>query len=125
MGGGGGTFWGNAPMPPVALPLIDTKTKMADLDHLEIPKSTLLQILISKFQWATPFEIHTPPVKDFGKMYLIGSAMVDTTFVDIYVDTKNIPTCRYNIQHIDKRTMENKMSIIMWEAAMSYATTFK
>ena len=53
------------------------------------------------------------------------SAVVDTTFVDIYVDTKNIPTCRYNIQHIDKRTMENKMSIIMWEAAMSYATTFK
>ena len=34
------------------------------------------------------------------------SAVVDTTFVDIYVDTKNIPTCRYNIQHIDKRTME-------------------
>ena len=33
------------------------------------------------------------------------SAVVDTTFVDIYVDTKNIPTCRYNIQHIDK-TME-------------------
>ena len=30
------------------------------------------------------------------------SAVVDTTFVDIYVDTKNIPTCRYNIQHIDK-----------------------
>ena len=53
------------------------------------------------------------------------SAVVDTTFVDIYVDTKNIPTCRYNIQHIDKRTMENKMSIIMWEAAMSYATTLK
>ena len=53
------------------------------------------------------------------------SAVVDTTFVDIYVDTKNIPTCRYNIQHIDKRTMENKMSIIMWEVAMSYATTFK
>ena len=25
------------------------------------------------------------------------SAVVDTTFVDIYVDTKNIPTCRYNI----------------------------
>ena len=49
--------------------------------------------------------------------------MVDTTFVDIYVDTKNIPTCRYNIQHIDKRTMENKMSIIMWEAAMSCATS--
>ena len=49
------------------------------------------------------------------------SAVVDTTFVDIYVDTKNIPTCRYNIQHIDKRKMENKMSIIMWEAAMSYA----
>ena len=39
------------------------------------------------------------------------SAVVDTTFVDIYVDTKNIPTCRYNIQHIDKRTM-GKMSII-------------
>ena len=37
---------------------------------------------------------------------LITSAVVDTTFVDIYVDTKNIPTCRYNIQHIDKRTME-------------------
>ena len=63
----------------------------------------------------------------------VTSAVVDTTFVDIfvdisvdiYVDTKNIPTCRYNIQHIDKRTMENKMSIIMWEAAMSYATTFK
>ena len=34
------------------------------------------------------------------------SAVVDTTFVDIYVDTRNIPTCRYNIQHIDKRTME-------------------
>ena len=34
------------------------------------------------------------------------SAVVDTTFVDIYVDTKNIPTCGYNIQHIDKRTME-------------------
>ena len=34
------------------------------------------------------------------------SAVVDTTFVDIYVDTKNIPTCRYNIQHIDKRTMD-------------------
>ena len=37
---------------------------------------------------------------------LITSAVVDTTFVDIYVDTKNIPTCRYNIQHIDKITME-------------------
>ena len=34
------------------------------------------------------------------------SAVVDTMFVNIYVDTKNIPTCRYNIQHIDKRTME-------------------
>ena len=56
---------------------------------------------------------------------VFSSAVVDTTFVDIYVDTKNFPTCRYNIQHIDKRTMENKMSIIMWEAAMSYATTFK
>ena len=55
----------------------------------------------------------------------ITSAVVDTTFVDIYVDTKNIPTCRYNIQHIDKRTIENKMLIIMWEAAMCYATTFK
>ena len=39
--------------------------------------------------------------------------------------TKNIPTCWYNIQHIDKRTMENKMTIIMWKAAMSYATTLK
>ena len=37
---------------------------------------------------------------------IVSSAVVDTTFVDIYVDTKNIPTCRYNIQHIDKRTME-------------------
>ena len=37
---------------------------------------------------------------------VVPSAVVDTTFVDIYVDTKNIPTCRYNIQHIDKRTME-------------------
>ena len=36
----------------------------------------------------------------------ITSAVVDTTFVDIYVVTKNIPTCRYDIQHIDKRTME-------------------
>ena len=34
------------------------------------------------------------------------SAVVDTMFVDIYVDTQNIPTCRYDIQHIDKRTME-------------------
>ena len=34
------------------------------------------------------------------------SAVVDTTFVNIYVDTKNIPTCRYNIQNINKRTME-------------------
>ena len=34
------------------------------------------------------------------------SAVVDTRFFDIYVDTENIPTCRYNIQHIDKRTME-------------------
>ena len=53
------------------------------------------------------------------------SAVVDTRFVDIYVDIKNIPTCRYNIQHIDRRTMEKKKSIIMWEAAMSYASTFK
>ena len=44
---------------------------------------------------------------------LLSSAVVDTTFVDIYVDTKNIPTCRCNIQHIDKRTMEKFMSIIM------------
>ena len=28
---------------------------------------------------------------------VVTSAVVDTTFVDIYVDTKNIPTCRYNI----------------------------
>ena len=61
-------------------------------------------------------------------LYLGESSLVlwsTQVFVDIYVDTKNIPTCRYNIQHINKRTMENKMSIIMWEAAMSYATTFK
>ena len=25
------------------------------------------------------------------------SAVVDATFVDIYVDTKNIPTCQYDI----------------------------
>ena len=37
------------------------------------------------------------------------SAVVDTTFVDIYVDTKNIPICRYNIQHIDKRTMKKQI----------------
>ena len=37
---------------------------------------------------------------------LFTSAVVDTPFVDIYVDTKNIPTCRHDIQHIDKRTME-------------------
>ena len=36
------------------------------------------------------------------------SAVVDTTFVDIYVDTKNITTCRYDIQHIDKRTMKKQ-----------------
>ena len=42
----------------------------------------------------------------FMSLSIITSAVVDTTFVDIYVDTKNIPTCRYNIQHIDKRTME-------------------
>ena len=36
------------------------------------------------------------------------SAVVDTMFVDIYVDTKNIPTCRYDIQHIDKRTMKKQ-----------------
>ena len=39
-------------------------------------------------------------------LVVVFSAVVDTTFVDIYVDTKNIPTCRYNIQNIDKRTME-------------------
>ena len=44
--------------------------------------------------------------KKMGWAPVGGSAVVDTTFVDIYVDTKNIPTCRYNIQHIDKRTME-------------------
>ena len=37
---------------------------------------------------------------------LKASAVVDTMFVDIYVNIKNIPTCRYNIQHIDKRAME-------------------
>ena len=37
---------------------------------------------------------------------ILTSALVDTMFVDIYVDTKNIPTCRYNIQHINKRRME-------------------
>ena len=41
---------------------------------------------------------------------VVTSAVVDTTFVDIYVDTKNIPTCRYNIQHINKRTMEKKVN---------------
>ena len=64
-------------------------------------------------------------VLNFGLDGGVPSAVVDTTFVDIYVDTKNIPTCRYNIQHIDKRTMEHKMSIIICKAAMSYATTFK
>ena len=44
--------------------------------------------------------------KSFQEKNTVISAVVDTTFVDIYVDTKNIPTCRYNIQHIDKRTME-------------------
>ena len=34
------------------------------------------------------------------------SAVVDTRFVYIYVDTKNIPTCGYNIQHFDRKTME-------------------
>ena len=38
--------------------------------------------------------------------YVNTSAVVDTTFVHIYVDTEDIPTCQYNIQHIDKRTME-------------------
>ena len=42
------------------------------------------------------------------KTPIIISAVVDTTFVDIYVDTKNILTCRYNIQNIDKRTMEKQ-----------------
>ena len=59
-------------------------------------------------------------------LVILSSAVVDTMFVNIYVDTKNFPTFSHiNIQHIDKRTMENKMSIIMWEAAISYATTFK
>ena len=40
--------------------------------------------------------------------WVLTSAVVDTTFVDIYVDTKNIPTCRYNIQYIDKRTMKKQ-----------------
>ena len=83
-----------------------------------MPKSPLLwnRLFICK-------KVEAPKVT-LGILFWI-SAVVDTTFVDIYVDTKNIPTSRYNIQHIDKRTMENKMSIIMWEAAMSYATTFK
>ena len=79
--------------------------------------------------WPTGCHLRRPDVREdrqnLNWFMVITSAVVDTTFVDIYVDTKNIPTCRYNIQHIDKRTMENKMSIIMWEAAMSYATTFK
>ena len=33
--------------------------------------------------------------------------VVDTAFVDIYVDTENIPTCRYKFQDSDTRTMEN------------------
>ena len=49
--------------------------------------------------------IHVQMVKSVT-LSVTTSAVVDTTFVDIYVDTKNIPTCRYNIQHIDKRTME-------------------
>ena len=49
------------------------------------------------------------PFRPLHTKVLNTSAVVDTTLVD----TKNIPTCRYNIQHIDKRTMENKMSIIM------------
>ena len=39
-------------------------------------------------------------------MAIIIGAVVDTMFVNIYVTTKHIPTCRYNIQHIDRRTME-------------------
>ena len=80
--------------------------------HLRVHSQTFIRIQIISRHWVVMSSIAT-------------SAVVDTTFVDIYVDTKNIPTCRYNIQHIDKRTMENKMSIIMWELAMSYATTFK
>ena len=42
-------------------------------------------------------------------------SVVDTTFIDIYVDSKHIPTCRYNIQYINRRTMEKyKISMIMW-----------
>ena len=48
----------------------------------------------------------TSKTLDWLRSMFITSAVVDTTFVDINVDTKNIPTCRYNIQHIDKRTME-------------------
>ena len=63
---------------------------------------------------ATLFEIHSFIAEEIKNIFRgrelklneISSAVVDTTFVDIYVDTKNIPTCRYNIQHIDKRTME-------------------
>ena len=53
--------------------------------------------------------LHPPSTIVEGEWQLMGvttSAVVDTMFVDIYVDTQNIPTCRYNIQHIDKRTME-------------------
>ena len=52
---------------------------------------------------------YVAPLIDKKEVYFhsnFNSAVVDTTFVDIYVDTKNIPTCRCNIQHIDKRTME-------------------
>ena len=47
------------------------------------------------------------PVHSYDNYTMVSySAVVDTTFVNIYVDTENIPTCRYNFQHIDKRTME-------------------
>ena len=47
-------------------------------------------------------------IRNLGVIFddVMSSAVVDTTSVDIYVDTEDIPTCRYNIQHIDKRTME-------------------
>ena len=55
--------------------------------------------------------IAAPAIREMQPLHgLHISAVVDTMFVDIYVDTKNIPTCRYNIQHIDKRTMRALMN---------------
>ena len=55
-------------------------------------------------QGGTQFDPTTSSV--VGMMMQISRAMVDTAFVDIYVDTKHFPTCRYNIQYTDRRTME-------------------